>query len=46
MHVVIINGSPRVQKFSNTDRIIKSFGEGLVAEEVTYELHSLSNRNE
>ncbi len=46
MHVVIINGSPRVQKFSNTDRIIKSFGEGLVAEEVTYELYSLSNRNE
>ena len=46
MHVVIINGSPRVQKFSNTDKIIQSFGKGLEKEGSTYELYSLSNRKE
>ena len=46
MHVVIINGSPRVQKLSNTDKIIQSFGEGLKKEGSTYELYSLSNRKE
>ena len=46
MHVVIINGSPRVQKFSNTDKIIQKFGEGLKKEGATYELYSLSNRKE
>ena len=29
MHVMIINGSPRVEKYSNTDKIIDSFAEGL-----------------
>ena len=28
-HLVIINGSPRVAKFSNTDKIIHSFAKGL-----------------
>lgn len=46
MHVVIINGSPRVQKFSNTDKIIQSFGNGLEKKGATYELYSLSNRKE
>jgi hypothetical protein len=46
MHVVIINGSPRVQKFSNTDKIIQSFGKGLHVSGATYELYSLSNRQE
>ncbi len=46
MHVVIINGSPRVQQFSNTDKIIKSFGQGLQASGATFELYSLSNRKE
>lgn len=46
MHVVIINGSPRVQKFSNTDKIIQSFGKGLQESGATYELYSLSNRKE
>ncbi len=46
MHVVIINGSSRVQKFSNTDKIIQSFGKGLQAAGATYELYSLSNRKE
>ena len=46
MHVVIINGSPRVQKFSNTDKIIQSFGKGLKEEGATCEEYSLSNRKE
>lgn len=46
MHVVIINGSPRVQKYSNTDKIIQSFGKGLQASGATYDIYSLSNRKE
>ena len=38
MHVVIINGSPRVKKFSNTDKIIQAFVQGLQEGEATYEL--------
>ena len=45
-HLVIINGSPRVAKFSNTDKIIHAFVKGLEEEGVTWELHSLSNRKE
>ena len=45
-HLVIINGSPRVQKFSNTDKIIHSFVKGLDEAGITWELHHLSNRNE
>ena len=45
-HIVIINGSPRVQKFSNTDKIIKSFTQGLESEGISHELYSLSNRSE
>lgn len=44
MHVTIFNGSPRAQKFSNTDKIIKAFGNGLKAEGATYELITLSNK--
>ena len=29
-HIVIINGSPRARKFSNTDKILQSFTKGLV----------------
>ena len=29
MHVVIINGSPRVEKYSNTEKIIDAFADGL-----------------
>ena len=43
-HLVIINGSPRVAKFSNTDKIIHSFVKGLEEEGVTWELHNLSDR--
>ena len=45
-HLVIINGSPRVAKYSNTDKIIHSFVKGLEEAGVTWELHHLSNRNE
>ena len=45
-HLVILNGSPRVQKFSNTDKIIHSFVKGLDEAGITWELHNLSNRKE
>ena len=45
-HLVIINGSPRVEKFSNTDKIIHSFVKGLDEAGITWELHSLSNHKE
>ena len=45
-HIVIINGSPRVPKFSNTDKIIHSFAKGLEETGITWELHNLSNRKE
>lgn len=46
MHVVIINGSPRVKQFSNTDKIVQSFAKGLEQKGATYEVYSLSNRQE
>ena len=45
-HLVIINGSPRLQKFSNTEKIIHSLAKGLEEAGVTWELHNLSNRKE
>ena len=45
-HLVIINGSPRVAKFSNTDKIIHSFVKGLEETSITWELYNLSNRQE
>ncbi len=45
-HLVIINGSPRVAKFSNTDKIIHSFVKGLEEAGITWELHNLSSRKE
>ena len=45
-HVIIINGSPRVKKFSNTDKIIQSFVLGLEETGTTHKLYSLSNRSE
>ena len=45
-HVTIINGSPRVKKFSNTDKIIQSFALGLEEAGTTHKLYSLSNRSE
>ena len=45
-HVIIINGSPRVKKFSNTNKIIQSFALGLEEAGVTHKLYSLSSRSE
>jgi hypothetical protein len=45
-HIVIINGSPRVQKYSNTDKIIHTFAQGMEEGGVTWELHNLSSRKE
>lgn len=45
MHVVIINGSPRVPKYSNTDKIITAFGKGLAEKGASFELYAISDRN-
>ena len=45
-HIVILNGSPRVKKNSNTNKIIQAFGEGLQQAGTTYESYSLSSRSE
>ena len=44
MHVVIINGSPRAQKYSNTEKIISAFAKGLSEKESTFETYAISNR--
>ena len=48
MHVLIINGSPRVQSLSNTDKIISRLVRGMKTEdeELTYELYSISDRKQ
>ena len=45
-HVVIINGSPRIKKNSNTNKIIQAFAEGLEEAGFTHKLYSLSNHAE
>lgn len=42
MHVVIINGSPRFSKLSNTTKILQAFIKGYEAEGDTCELYALS----
>ncbi len=44
--VLILNGSPRVKKNSNTNKIIDAFGEGLQQAGTCYDVYSLSNRSE
>lgn len=44
MHAVIINGSPRIQRNSNTDKILQKFTEGFCESQNTFELYSLSDR--
>ena len=48
MHVMIINGSPRVQNLSNTDKIISRLVKGMKTEDkdLTYELYSISDRKQ
>lgn len=41
MHVVIINGSPRVQKYSNTEKIIASFTKGLSEKGASFEAYAI-----
>lgn len=45
MHVVIINGSPRISKYSNTDKIMAAFGKGLTEKGVSFETYAISQRN-
>ena len=46
MHVVIINGSPRVKEFSNTDKILAKFTEGLTENGTTFEQYEVSDRKQ
>ena len=45
MHAVIINGSPRVEKYSNTEKIIDAFSEGLAEAGAGFERYAISNKN-
>ena len=44
MHVLIINGSPRVKKYSNTNYILVKFTEGLRENGATFEQYEISDR--
>ena len=44
MHLTVINGSPRVKKYSNTDKILSKFLEGYSLSGNTYELFEISDR--
>ena len=46
MHVLIINGSPRVKKFSNTDKIIAKFTEGMCENGTTFEQYEISDKKQ
>ncbi len=46
MHVLIINGSPRVKAYSNTDKILARFTEGLSENGTTFEQYEVSDRKQ
>ena len=46
MHVMIINGSPRVKKFSNTDKILEKFAAGMTENGTTFEQYEVSDRKQ
>ena len=46
MHVLIINGSPRIKKFSNTDKIIEKFCKGYCESGNTVEVFEVSDRKQ
>ena len=46
MHVLIINGSPRVKKYSNTDKILEKFTKGLCENGTTFEQYEISDRKQ
>ena len=45
MHVLIINGSPRIKKFSNTDMILQKFTEGMCENGDTFDLYEISDKD-
>lgn len=45
MHVTIINGSPRIEKYSNTEKIIDAFSKGLSEAGASFERYAISNKN-
>ncbi len=45
MHVLIINGSPRIKKFSNTDMILEQFTKGMCEKGDTFELYEISDKD-
>ncbi len=46
MHVLIINGSPRIKRDSNTDKILEKFTEGMSDSGCTFEQYEISNRTQ
>ena len=46
MHALIINGSPRVKQFSNTDKILEKFTAGLQEGGCSSEVYEISVRND
>jgi multimeric flavodoxin WrbA len=46
MHVLIINGSPRVKKFSNTDKILDKFEAGMAENAATFTRYEVSDKNQ
>ena len=46
MHVMIINGSPRVKQYSNTDKILTKFIEGLTENGTTFEQYEVSDKTQ
>lgn len=46
MHVLVINGSPRVKEYSNTDKIIAKFTEGMTENGTTFEQYEISDKKQ
>ena len=46
MHALIINGSPRVKKYSNTDKILLKITEGMAESGATFEQYEVSDRTQ
>ena len=46
MHVLVINGSPRVKKFSNTDKILEKFTAGMSENGTTFEQYEVSDKTQ
>ncbi len=46
MHVLIINGSPRVKKYSNTDKILDSFTSGMKETGAGFTQYEVSDRKQ